>query len=62
MMLNVLSDEDKLFSFCENYANAGIKKLNEWYNSNEESFENILTKELLKCWETLDFDKIKDEN
>lgn len=60
--VNVLSDEDKLFSFCENYANAGIKRINKWYNSKEESFENILTKELLKCWKKLDFDKLKEDN
>jgi|GEM_PF-1294228 len=60
--VNVLSNEDKLFSFCEDYANAGIKRLNDWYGSNEETFENIITKELLKCWKTLDFDKIKKVN
>ena len=59
--VNVLSDEDKLFTLCEDYANAGIKRINDWYNSNEESFDNILTKELLKSWKTLDFDKIKNE-
>ena len=56
--VNVLSDEDKLFSFCEGYANAGIKRLNNWFNHNEETFENILTKELLKSWKKLNFDKI----
>lgn len=57
--VNVLSDEDKLFSFCEDYANAGIKRLNSWYKSTEDTLENIITKELLKAWKTLDFDKIK---
>ena len=60
--VNVLSDEDKLFSFCEGYANAGIKQLDAWYNDNDETFDNILTKELLKAWGTLNFDKIKNEN
>lgn len=60
--VNVLSNEDKLFSFCEDYANAGIKKLNAWYNNNEESFENILTKELLKSWKTIDFERINEDN
>lgn len=60
--VNVLSDEDKLFSFCEDYANAGIKRLNSWYKSKEDSLENILTKELLKSWKTLDFDKIKENS
>lgn len=59
--VNVLSDEEKLFSFCEDYANAGIKRLNSWYHSKEDTLENILTKELLKSWKTLDFDKIKGE-
>lgn len=60
--VNVLSDEDKLFSFCEDYANSGIKKLNEWYSSNEESFDNILTKELLAAWKTIDFKEIENIN
>lgn len=60
--VNVLSDEEKLFSFCEDYANAGIKRLNSWYHSKEDTLENILTKELLKSWKTLDFDKIKDDS
>lgn len=60
--VNVLSDEDKLFTLCEDYANAGIKRIRDWYNSTEDSFDNILTKELLKSWKTLDFDKIGDES
>ena len=60
--VNVLSDEEKLFSFCEGYANSGIKRLYEWYESNEETFENILTKELLNSWNTLDFEKIKEDS
>ena len=60
--VNVLSDEDKLFSFCEGYAKSGIKQLNLWYDNNEESFDNILTKNLLNVWNTLDFDKIKDDS
>ena len=60
--VNVLSKEDKLLSFCEDYANSGIKRLYAWYTDNEESFENILTKELLKAWETIDFEKIDEDN
>lgn len=57
--VNVLSNEDKLFTFCEDYANAGIKQIYAWYNDDEDSFDNIITKELLKCWKELDFDEIK---
>nr|WP_295161829.1 hypothetical protein [uncultured Methanobrevibacter sp.] len=55
--VNVLSNEDKLFSLCEDYANAGIKKIYHWYNSDEDTFDNILTRELLKCWENLDLEE-----
>ena len=57
--VNVLSNNDKLFSLCEDYANSGIKKIQSWFNDKEETFDNILTKELLKCWKELDFDKIQ---
>lgn len=57
--VNVLSNNDKMFSFCEDYANSGIKRIKSWCNSTEETFDNILTKELLKCWNELDFDEIK---
>ena len=56
--VNVLSNEDKLFSLCEDYANSGIKRIYAWYNSDEDTFDNILTKELLKCWKNLDFEKL----
>lgn len=57
--VNVLSNNDKIFTFCEDYANSGIKRIQSWYNNNEETFDNILTKELLKCWDELDFDSIQ---
>lgn len=57
--VNVLSNNDKIFTFCEDYANAGIKRIKLWCNNKEETFDNILTKELLKCWNDLDFDKIQ---
>lgn len=58
--VNILSNEDKLFSFCEDYANSGIKRIYSWYNDKENSFDNILTKELLNCWNDLDFDELKE--
>lgn len=57
--VNVLSNNDKIFSFCEDYANSGIKQIKLWCNNTEESFDSILTKELLKCWNELEFDRIK---
>lgn len=57
--VNVLSNNDKIFSLCEDYANSGIKRIKSWYYDNESTFDTILTRELLKCWNELDFDKIE---
>ncbi|WP_042708475.1 hypothetical protein [Methanobrevibacter wolinii] len=34
--INILKDEDKMFTICENYTTAGIIELTKWYKSNEE--------------------------
>ena len=39
--VNILKDEDAMFTICENYTTAGIKQLKEWYDSNEQDI--ILT-------------------
>ena len=56
---NVLADEEKLFSFCENYANAGIKELYLWYEDNHFDFDEKMTKFLLNFWNTVDLDVLK---
>ena len=40
---NILKDEDAMFSICEDYTTAGILKLKEWYETNEEDIEDILS-------------------
>lgn len=52
--VNVLSDEDKMFGYCEDYANAGIKQLYSWYKDPAFEFDTILAKELLNCWKSID--------
>lgn len=39
--VNILKDEDAMFTICENYTTAGIKQLKKWYDSNEQDI--ILT-------------------
>lgn len=56
---NILADEEKLFSYCENYANSGIKELYLWYSDNNFNFDDKIAKLLLKFWDTLDLDNIK---
>ena len=34
--VNILKDEDAMFTICENYTTAGIKQLKKWYESNDQ--------------------------
>ncbi|MCI6929902.1 MAG: hypothetical protein MR750_01420 [Methanobrevibacter boviskoreani] len=45
---NILKDEDAMFSICEDYTTAGILKLKEWYETNEEDIEDILSDNLFE--------------
>ena len=56
---NILADDDKLFSFCEDYANSGIKELYLWYSDNNFDFDKKIAKLLLKSWNTINLDEIK---
>lgn len=61
--VNILTDEDKLYSYCEKYTGPGIRELNKWYNSNEISFEDALINVLMKAWENIDIEllnKLRD--
>lgn len=44
--INIIKDEDKMFSICEEYTTSGIIKLTEWYNSNEQDIIETLSEEL----------------
>lgn len=57
--VNILNDEDKLYSYCEKYAGPGIRELNKWHNSNEISFEDALATVLMEAWKNIDVDSIK---
>lgn len=56
---NILADEEKLFSYCENYANSGIKELYLWYSDNNFDFDQKIAKLLLEFWDIVDLDDIK---
>ena len=57
--VSILSDEDKLYSYCERYAITGIKQIWEWYDDNSYDFGTTLSKVLLKTFNELDFDTLK---
>ena len=44
--INIIKDEDAMFSICEEYTTSGIIKLTEWYNSNEQDIIETLSEEL----------------
>ena len=51
--VNILTDEDKLYSYCEGYANTGIKKIYEWYEDSAHDFGTTLSKVLLKAFKNI---------
>ena len=57
--VNVLTDEDKLFSYCEGYANSGIKQLYEWFKDPNYDFDTTLTKVLLEHLKSVDLEKLE---
>ena len=44
--INILKDEDAMFTLCENYTTAGIIKLKEWYDSNDQDIILTLSENL----------------
>ncbi len=44
--INIIKDEDAMFSICEQYTTAGILKLKEWYESKEQDIIETLSEEL----------------
>lgn len=52
--VNILNNEDKLYGYCEKYANAGITKIYEWYTDKNYDFETIISKMLLEFWDKID--------
>ena len=51
---DILNNEDKLYGYCEKYANAGITKIYEWYTNKNYDFETIISKMLLELWDKID--------
>ena len=56
--VNILNNENKLYSYCENYANAGIKELYRWYTDKDYDFETKVSKVLLDFWRQVDLNSI----
>lgn len=57
--VNILTDEDRLYSYCEKYARTGIKQIYEWYVDTAYDFDVSLAKALLKAWKNIDLENIK---
>ena len=57
--VNILTDEDKLYSYCERYAISGIRKIREWYDDPNYDFGTTLTKVLLKAFKEINLDALE---
>ena len=52
----ILNNEDDMFSYCEKYANAGIKEIKNWEKLD---FNTELSNALIKFWKKIDFDLLE---
>lgn len=59
--VDVLIDEDKMFSYCEKYAVSGLKRIHEWYSDAKYDFETELAKALMQCWSKINFNELKND-
>ena len=53
----ILNNEDDIFSYCEKYANAGIKEIRTW---DKLDFSTELSDALMKFWRKIDFDLLEN--
>lgn len=53
-----LTDEDKIYSYCEGYARTGIGTLYDWYVSPEYDFETKLGQTLLKIFNNTNLEEM----
>lgn len=54
--VSILNNEDDLFSYCEKYANSGIKEIKNWEKLD---FNTELSEVLMKFWNEIDFDLLE---
>ncbi len=52
----ILNNEDDIFSYCEKYANAGIKEIKTWEKLD---FNIELSDALMKFWKKINFDLLE---
>ena len=58
--VNALVDEEKIFDYCESYANSGFKQLYEWYNTSSSVFSTNLSKVLFEFLDNFDMEKLEN--
>ena len=57
--VNILTDENSLYAYCEKYARPGIKQIFEWYDDPNHDFGTTISKEMLKVFKNIDLDKLE---
>lgn len=58
--VNILNNEEDLYSFCEKYARTGIQELYCWYTDNSYDFDVILAEKLLEAWGQIDLSMLDE--
>lgn len=56
--VNILNNDEKLYSYCEMYANAGFKEIYKWYSDDNYDFETKISKIVLDFCNQIDFNSL----
>lgn len=57
--VNVLTDENALYSYCERYARTGVQEIYKWYkDDSSHNFGLTLSKELRKAFKSIDLEQL----
>ena len=57
--VNILTDENSLYAYCEKYARAGIKQIVEWYDDPSHDFGTTISKQMLEAFKEIDLEALK---
>ena len=57
--VNILTDENSLYAYCEKYARSGIKQIVEWYDDPSYDFGTTISKKMLEAFKEIDLEALK---
>ena len=57
--VNILTDEKKMFEYCEKYARTGLHQIYEWHHDPSYDLGTVLSRELIGAMRNINLDDLK---